>query len=542
MSYYLLKKSSTIAKLSQQKTFFHILLFLSLIYVVVFSRMKDFSILSHHSYVDFTVHLEYFNNFANGNGLFSSTQENFVPGTGNWLSAHFTPIAYVFGFLFKLFPSFHTINWAQTILLASSSIILYIFAKPKIGDFSAFCISLALLLNPTFQYITLYEFDFLRFIIPIGILTLGVAMQKDANIWAVLACCALSLLVREDAAFFVFGIGLYIAFFQKKKALGSGIMALSLIYLIAVLKVVMPSLRGDGGSMHIVAGSFSEFGSAPVEIIKNMLLHPIKLIAHLFHPHKSINYFMYLLPFSFVPVFGFKALAIALPSAIFLAFSSSVTHSSYFLYYVSPILVAVVWAAVEGVNNVAAFSDKYPRFMAFLRLKSRITKERAAFAVLCGSIASSIYFGPSPISIQFWNKDFSLAPFRTNTFNITRYQPTSHDEIIRKVAKLIPENVSVSAEQFLLQNVYKCRSIYTFPWIEGAKYVLIDKKNPLKTGIGNVPGSWNGLRDNQQFYYDWVEKRPDVFDLVHSEDGVYLYRRKPDAPPYPQPFEMPILK
>ena len=275
---------------------------------------------------------------------------------------------------------------------------------------------------------------------------------------------------------FVFGIGFYIAVFQKRKTLGSGIMAMSLIYLIAVLKIIMPSFRGDGGSMHVAAGSFSEFGSSPVEIIKNMLLHPLKLLAHLFHPHKSINYFMYLLPFSFVPLFGIKVLIVALPTAILLAFSSSVTHSSYFLYYVSPILVAVAWAAVEGINNVAAFSDKYPRFMAFLQLTSGITKERAAFAVLSGSIACSIYFGPSPISIQFWNKDFSLAPFRTNTFNITRYQPTYHDEIIRKVAKLIPENVSVSAEQFLFQNVYKCKSIYVFPWIDGAEYIFIDKK------------------------------------------------------------------
>ena len=532
-------KLALLESVSKRKSFFSIVALSSILYVIIFSAMKDFTVLSHHSYVDFAGYLEIFNNFANGKGLFISMQENFVPGTGNWLSAHFTPMAYVFGFLFKLFPSFHTINWAQTILLASSVMILYLFAKPKIGAFSAFCISLALLLNPTFQYITLYEFDFLRFIIPLGILTLGVAMQKDANIGAVLACCALSLLVREDTAFFVFGIGLYIAFFQKKKALGSGIMALSLIYLIAVLKVIMPSFRGDGGSMNVAAGSFFEFGSAPVEIIKNMLLHPIRLIAHLFHPHKSINYLMYLLPFSFVPVFGFKALVIALPSAIFLAFSSSVTHSSYFLYYVSPILVAVVWAAVEGVNNVAAFSDKYPRFMAFLRLKSRITKERAAFAVLCGSIASAIYFGPSPFSIQFWNKDFSLAPFRTNTFNITRYQPTSHDEIIRKVAKLIPETVSVSAEQFLLQDVYKSKSIYVFPWIEGVEYIFIDKKNPTKTGIGSIPGSWDGLRQYPQFYYDWLEKRPDVFELVTSEEGIFLYKRKSDALPYPQPFAIP---
>jgi len=538
ISYYLFKKSNTIDNLPQRRSFFNILLFLSLIYVIVFSLMKDFSVLSHHSYVDFVGFLEIFNNFANGKGLFCSIQENFVPGTGNWLSTHFTPIAYIFGLFFKIYPSSHTINWLQTILLASSAIILYIFAKPKIGDFSAFCVSLALLLNPTFQYITLYEFDFLRFIIPIGVLTVGIVLSSSSYFW-ILFICITALLVREDTALFIFGIGFYIFAFQKRKALGSGIMALSLIYLIAVLRIVMPLFREYGEHAHVVAGSFFEFGSAPVEIIKNMLLHPIKLIAHLFHPHKSINYFMYLLPFSFVPVFGSKALVIALPSAIFLAFSSSVTHSSYFLYYVSPILVAVVWATVYGIPKIADILNNRMNKQNFLKSKIKATNEKIAFAVLCGSIACSIYFGPSPISIQFWNKDFSLAPFRTNTFNINRYQPSSHDEIIRKVAKLIPENASVSAEQFLLQEVYKSKSIYVFPWIEGVEYIFFDKKNPIKTGGGGIPGSWNGLRQNPQFYYDWVEKRQDVFELVASEDGVFLYKRKPDAPLYSQPFEIP---
>ena len=30
-----------------------------------------------------------------------------------------------------------------------------------------------------------------------------------------------------------------------------------------------------------------------------------------------------------------------------------------------------------------------------------------------------------------------------------------------------------------------------------------------------------------------------MFELVYSEDGVFLYKRKSDAPHYPQPFEIP---
>ena len=73
-----------------------------------------------------------------------------------------------------------------------------------------------------------------------------------------------------------------------------------------------------------------------------------------------------------------------------------------------------------------------------------------------------------------------------------------------------------------------------FPQLESADgrvkadYVLIDKKNPVKTGIDAVPGSWDGLRENPQYYYDILEKHPDTWELVESQDGYFLYKRLPD--------------
>jgi len=59
-----------------------------------------------------------------------------------------------------------------------------------------------------------------------------------------------------------------------------------------------------------------------------------------------------------------------------------------------------------------------------------------------------------------------------------------------------------------------------------AEYVFIDKTNPVKTGVVAVPGSWDGLRQNPQFYYDWVEKDTEQWQLVKAEDGYFLYKKK----------------
>lgn len=508
----------------------------ALVYFVVFSTMKDLTVMSHHSFYDFAVFLDYFHHFSQNKGLFSSLEEATHPGGGYWMGVHFTPLAYFFAFFYKILPSFRTINWLQTILIATSPIILYSFGRRFLGVFGAFCISMALLLNPTFQYITLYEFGYLRFIIPAGILALGVTLRGYPVLFVFLSSFVV-LLIREDAAFMIFGIGLFIFFFQRERRwVGSTLMIVSPIYLIVLLKVIMPIFRGNSDMTSI--SLFQDFGKTLPEIFKTILLNPAKLFVHLFHPFKLINWIMYILPFSFVPLIGADVLVIMLPTLVMLSFSGSVTHTSYFLYYVAPILVVMVWSTVMGIPRLVKLAETKERLKKWLR-RYPPSIGRISFAVLIGSLACSIYFGPSPISIQFWFRQFSLAPFRTNTFYMARYQPSEHDEIINKIARLIPENASASTEQFLVQNVYKSKLIYVFPYIEGAEYIFIDKKNPLKTGSNTVPDSWHGLRQNPQFYYDWVEKRPDVFELVYSEDGVFLYKRRLNAPAYPQPYDTP---
>jgi uncharacterized membrane protein len=532
-------RTKTITLLQLRPLFLSVVVGLSITYVVVFSLMKDLTVLSHHSYLDYAVFLEYFNNYATGRGMHASIQENAIQGTAHWFSVHFTPLYYPFSFLFKLLPSFHTINWSQTVFLASSSVVLYLLAKARVGAFSALCLSLALLLNPTLQYITLYEFEYLRFVIPLGVLAVGLVLLRAH--WSVIVLASLGvLLVREDASLLILGLGIFIIFFQKdRRLLGAGLVILSVAYLLIIVKVVMPLFQEPGSSDHVAAYWFYEFGKTPLEIMCNIALQPVRFLEHLFHPYKLINYPMFILPFSFIPLVSLETLVIMLPSFALLSFSGAVTHISYFLYYVSPIIVVVVWAAVLGVPRLNKYLSEHRVRFSLLRHLPQPTIERISFSVLTGSLACSIYFGPSPLSIQFWNRDFTLAPFRTNTFYKARYIPTAHDDVVRKVAATIPTDAAVSAEHFLLVDVYKNRMIKVFPSIEGVDYIFIDKSNPIKTGGGSIPGSWDGLRRNPQFYYDWVEKRPDVFERIYDEDGVFLFKRQSNAPSYPQPNAAP---
>jgi hypothetical protein len=149
---------------------------------------------------------------------------------------------------------------------------------------------------------------------------------------------------------------------------------------------------------------------------------------------------------------------------------------------------------------------------------------------LAGILASNVFFGPSPISLQFWFKNLRPAPFRTQDFHYSVYRVSPHHLKVEDFCKLIPDDSVISAEQFLHPRLFKKKAIMIFPQIESrdgrikADYVFIDKKNPLKTG-GGIPGSWKGLRQSPQYYYDMVEKDARNWFLMKAEDGYFLYQR-----------------
>jgi len=339
------------------------------------------------------------------------------------------------------------------------------------------------------------------------------------------------LLIREDAAFLAFGIGIFMFFFQKKRRImGFAIMVVSILYLLTVLQVIMPYFRGEKTVMdaHVAAYMFYEFGRTPGEILKNIFLSPIIFLKHIFHPMKLINWFMYFLPYAFVPFAAVNVLVIALPLLIFLSYSGSIKYISYMLYYVSPILVVVTWATVIGLYKTQNICKSKEWFKKWWEKPPSI--ERLSFAVLAASIICSIYFGPSPISLQFWFSDFKVAPLHSTTFYRERYIPKQHDEIIQRAAKMIPEDVSVMAEFFLLTDVYKNREIRCFPIyyifedlesIFNVDYIFIDKSHPMKAKSSGGP-----FKADNELYYLWIENRPDTYEKVFSEDGVILYKNK----------------
>lgn len=445
----------------------------------------------------------------------SLNAEFIFPGTRNFFSIHFTPFIYLFALAFRMFPFPGTLLVLQAIVMFSASIPLYLLARKMRGNgLFALLIVTVFFWYPTFQYITLYEFEMLRFSIPLLLWTLYFWEQKRLRLYFLLV--VLSILVREEVGLTVFMFGAYVYLIEKRRTLGFITSVLGAGSSLVLLSVVIPYFNDTESILYLPLSWFSGFGDTPFEIVRTIVTQPGLFFTTVFHPIKLANIGMLFIPLLLIPIMSPLVLMSVLANVGTGFMSGAPEHTSYMLYYISPSVPFIFYALLKA----------WPKIIA------RCNEHAVMSALLAGVIVSNVFFGPSPISLQFWFKDLRPAPFRTQNFHWSAYQVTQHHARADQFVRLIPDDAIISTEQFLTTKLFTKRGTMVFPQLESADgryvadYVFIDKENPIKTGIISVPGSWDGLRQNPQFYYDWVEKDPLRWELVKAEDGYFLYHRK----------------
>lgn len=493
------------------------LLIFSSIYMVFAQTLKYYSL---HFYIDFSHWTGILHNIVTNGKPTNLSQELMVPGALNYFSVHFTPLLYVLAVPFKLWPYSETLIIMNYLFMASSIIPLYKLAltchkRKRFGLFMA----VLLLWYPTFQYTVLYEFEMLRFSIPLILWMLYFWEKKNTVLYFLFVL--LAVLVREEVGLTIMMFGVYVVLFEKKRLIGGMTIFIGLVAFTVITQMVMPFFRTGTSYEYVAASSFSAFGNTPVEVIKTVIFHPWQVFSTILQPIKAANVFMLFLPLLFISLLAPTVLISTLANLGILLISSSVTHCSYMLYYVSPSIPFIFYAFIKG----------WPRLLNILENlnNKRIHNRRgdvdsaAMLSVLSGMLVVNVFFGPSPVSLQFWFRDLRPAPFRTQNFHYSVYKVTGHHRTVEEFHRLIPDSAVVSAQQFLSPRLFKKRGAMIFPQLESldgaikADYVFFDKTN---NGIKKIAPAYNTQRD-----FDLVEKDEETWELLKSKDGYFLYRR-----------------
>ncbi len=216
--------------------------------------------------------------------------------------------------LYALAPYPLTLTLIQTIAIASGAIPLYRLAHEKLGRRWGIVVTIGYLFYGATLNVTLYDFHAAAFAMPI----LGWAYYffERERFRAFVLTCALALLVREDVSLIIICFGLYGALRKRSWRWILAPLFMGALWFIGAINI-LSALNKTHYSTYKYLAYYSYLGTGFLDIIKNLFLHPGRLIGHLLTPTVFLGnmnlLFFLLLPLAFLPLLDPKTLLLGAP-------------------------------------------------------------------------------------------------------------------------------------------------------------------------------------------------------------------------------------
>jgi uncharacterized membrane protein len=437
-------------------------------------------------------------NTAHGNWFRMTNQE---VGLTSRLSMHVEPILLPIAGLYRLFPGVETLLVLQATVVALGAVPLYALARRlRLGDWLALAFAVAYLLNPTIQAANWLEFHPVA-LAPTFLMAAFyflIARTPASTAWFVVFG-VLAASCKEEMGLLVAMLGVYAALVQRRWRLG--ILTVVLAAGWSLLAVLVIQATFAGGNIHW--GRYAYLGETTPAKLISLVTRPDLILAQLGTAGVGRYFFELLLPVGFLSLLAPEVLLLALPSlAINLLAQFSPMHQVTTLIYAAPILPFVMLSAVQGAARLLGW-----------------------FARRQGSSASAVRAPWPAAAVGVWVLGAALAgqylygylPFGGNTMPLV---VTDHHRHSAAVLAQIPADAAVSAQDRLNPHVAGRETVYIFPRVDDAEYVLLDVTGPA------WPQHPNDLRENVE------ELLRDGFGVAAAEDGYLLLQRgAPDQTP-----------
>lgn len=410
-------------------------------------------------------------NTANGAWFMNSTT---MPET-NFLSTHFSPgsllliAAYI-----KLFCSVKAYFLMGAIILYVNGPLAYLLARTvKLPRIASLFIAYAVLLSPSLVNLNLCTFNGFHpiYIMIAALMIFFIFLERNWIIPALLVFI-FSLTIKETVSVFWVGMGAVI-FITGRKKTGAGICLFSIIYYLAVMRLIIPAIAGD--NEYDYASRFSHLGNSEWQILLSPLLRPDAFFGSLLRPQCIYFILMLLLPAFILTMQRWIIACGAGITLMFICLQSSNQLQSICMQYQSEAVAMMYIAAILGAGLLASGKGgtKFLGWLAKGVRHGKIVCHRRALmaalpAVLVSATGASFFLGEN----YFTN--------RASIVDRVKNYPDS--PAIADIKKIIPPGASLTGTtyakaQFILRN-----TLYPFSKIHG-DYVLIDILDPYEKGL-----------------------------------------------------------
>src|SRR6266487_527530 len=200
---------------------------------------------------------------------------------------HFEPMLFPVSLLYLIVSSPKTLLVLQTLIVASGAFPAFWLARLRLrNELAAVGIALLYLLYPAQQQATIFEFHAVTFTAAFLLFTLYF-MYTRRTVWLFIFAI-LSMACKEEIPLVIAFFGLWSILFQQRWRSGLGLVLLATGW-VGLTLLIFHLYSPSGHSL--LASRYAYLGSGPVEIVRNILLHPVSMLyQHVLDP----SHFKYL--------------------------------------------------------------------------------------------------------------------------------------------------------------------------------------------------------------------------------------------------------
>lgn len=320
--------------------------------------------------------------------------------------------------------------FVQVAAQASGAIAIYLLARDRLHDrWLAVGLAGVLLLNPTYQYLVWEYFHPDALAIAPFLFAYWAARTGRWKWFAVAAVLAVAC--KEDVALSMAVLGVLIVRWGDRR-IGAIVAGASALWFVLVTRVILPQVNGIKA---FYDSFFGEFGSSPLEVVKNVVVNPGRAFDTATLPDRMDYYRMMLTPVAFLCFGSISTLLIAGPMLAINVLSTFPYQREIRYHYAALVLTGIILATVEAVANLSRTASLKRFFVGLL---------------LATSLASTVAWGPSPISVKYHS-------------GLWAQGADPRRESKQAAVDMVPEGATVSAIYYLVPHLSRRVGIYEYP-------------------------------------------------------------------------------
>ena len=404
-------------------------------------------------------------NTAHGDWFRITNQESELT---NRLGYHVEPILLPIALVYRLYPRPEFLLVLQAVVVALGAIPLFALARRRgLGDWLGLVFAVAYLLNPTIQAANWLEFHPVT-LAPTFLMATCYFLIAGKTRWFIVFAI-LSASCKEENGLLVAIIGIYAWLTLRRPQLGVTTFVLasgwSLLAVLGIQNAVA------GGNIHW--GRYAYLGESTVQKVISLVTRPDLILAQLQRAEIGRYFFELLLPVGFTALLAPEVLLLALPSlAINLLADFAPMHQVTTLIYAAPVLPFVMLAAVMGVARANEWINR-PRMTPIERITADQNPRSSAQSASSAFhwLAAILVLGGALIGQRLWG----VLPGSGNHLALS---VTDHHRRAAAVIAQIPPDAAVSAQDRLNPHVSGRQTLYIFPRVDDADYVILDTTGP----------------------------------------------------------------